>query len=122
MWEEYVMQMLSRNFGQKTSLVIFAASSLFLAGEVVAISAEAPSDVQVKPQTLSCDKVNAKVKVPGVGVSIPDPGKLVPNVGRILREGTGVPAPDSNAPHGTVPKVTGKSPSADCESKDRQAK
>jgi hypothetical protein len=115
------MQRTDRSDRQAVSVIVSTAFSLFLVGEIAAVSAETPSDVQVRPQTVQCDKVGdgAKVKVPGVGVSVPDPGKLVPNVGKILREGTGVPAPDSNAPHGTVPKVTAKSPSADCTPQNR---
>jgi hypothetical protein len=71
-------------------------------------------DVQVKGSTVNCSRVNTKVRSPDVGVSVPNPGKLVPNVGKILRKGLGVPAPDSNAPHVGAPKVSAKTPSANC--------
>jgi hypothetical protein len=37
------------------------------------------------------------IRLSGPSVSAPNPSRLVPNVGKLLREGVGVPAPDAEA-------------------------
>jgi hypothetical protein len=54
---------------------------------------------EVKGSTVKCNDPKVSVAVPSVKVSAPNPSRLVPNVGRILREGTGLPVPDSEAPN-----------------------
>jgi hypothetical protein len=49
-----------------------------------------------------------------VGLSLPNVSKLVPNVGRILRKGTGIPSPDAPEPRASTPKVKARSQSASC--------
>lgn len=68
---------------------------------------------EVKGSQVLCDNPKASVSVPKIKVTAPNPSRLVPNVGRILREGVGVPAPDSNAPD-VGAKAVAKAPDATC--------
>jgi hypothetical protein len=72
------------------------------------------SDVNVTGPTVNCEKPNARVSAPNVRVSAPNPSRLVPNVGKLLREGVGVPAPDAEAPDVDVPNVSASAPDAQC--------
>jgi hypothetical protein len=70
---------------------------------------------EVKGADVKCDNPNVNTAVPDVKVSAPNPSRLVPNVGRILREGVGVPAPDSEAPDVSA-KAQASSPAKTCAS------
>lgn len=72
------------------------------------------SDVNVTGPTVNCEEPNARVSAPNVRVSAPNPSRLVPNVGKLLREGVGVPAPDAEAPDVNVPNVSASAPDAQC--------
>jgi hypothetical protein len=56
------------------------------------------SSVKVTSPDPNCRTSNLRASSPGVGVSAPNPSRLVPNVGKLLRKGVGVPAPDTEAP------------------------
>jgi hypothetical protein len=56
------------------------------------------SSVKVSAPNANCKTTNLRASAPGVGVSAPNPSRLVPNVGKLLRKGVGVPAPDTEAP------------------------
>jgi hypothetical protein len=56
------------------------------------------SSTGVTSPKVNCKTSDLQASAPGVGVSAPNPSRLVPNVGKILRKGVGVPAPDTEAP------------------------
>jgi hypothetical protein len=63
---------------------------------------------------VNCKTSNLQASAPGVGVSAPNPSRLVPNVGKILRKGVGVPAPDTEAPDVGSPSASVSRTSVKC--------
>ncbi|HEY9828505.1 MAG TPA: hypothetical protein V6D19_23965 [Stenomitos sp.] len=73
--------------------------------------------VNVDGPSVDCPSSNLKVAAPSTSVSAPNPSRLVPNVGKILRKGLGVPAPDSEAPNVSA-RADISSPTQTCASSD----
>jgi hypothetical protein len=66
---------------------------------LASVAAAQSSRVKVSAPNANCKTSNLRASSPGVGVSAPNPSRLVPNVGKLLRKGVGVPAPDTEAPN-----------------------
>lgn len=84
---------------------IITVLSLASLPEAFIVSTAQSSSVKVTPPNADCETSDLQASAPGVGVSAPNPSRLVPNVGKLLREGVGVPAPDAEAPDVGSPRA-----------------
>jgi hypothetical protein len=75
-----------------------AILSLAFLPVLLTVAAAQSSSVKVTSPKANCRNSNLRASAPRVGVSAPNPSRLVPNVGKLLRKGVGVPAPDTEAP------------------------
>jgi hypothetical protein len=86
----------------------FAVLSLACLPALLTVASAQSSSVKVSPpstQSTHCQNSNLQASAPKTKVSAPNPSRLVPNVGKLLRKGVGVPAPDAEAPDVGSPSV-----------------
>jgi hypothetical protein len=79
----------------------FAILSLAFLPALLPIASAQSSSVKVNSPSVRstrCQNSNLRASAPKTKVSAPNPSRLVPNVGKLLRKGVGVPAPDTEAP------------------------
>ncbi|NCJ05013.1 hypothetical protein GS597_00445 [Synechococcales cyanobacterium C] len=100
----------NRTFVSTASKALVVLTFGFLTLPVFSSTLVQAVEAEVDNPTVQCEDPNINVSVPDVEVSSPNPSRLVPNVGRILREGLGVPAPDSEAPDVGSPSASAAAP------------
>jgi hypothetical protein len=84
----------------------------------ITVAVAQSSSVEVTSPNVDCKTSDLQASAPGVGVSAPNPSRLVPNVGKLLREGVGVPAPDAEAPDVGSPGAKVSRTSVKCSNVD----
>ncbi len=105
-----------KRFAVARTLLLIASGASLLVGTRNLSPARA-ADIEVEGPTVTCQEtVDTTADAPNVEVSVPNPSKIVPDVGKLLREGVGVPAPNAKPPVVEVPEVGAAAPAQSCQS------